>query len=71
MNRMRDDEVKEIVMEDELLRREAALRLTALGRKEDQKQDDVCRVSQAVRTISMCFRYPRIPPGRRVGFPRY
>ena len=51
MNRMRDDEVKEIVMEDELLRREAALRLTALGRKEDQKQDDVYRVSQAVRTL--------------------
>jgi len=38
-------------MEDELLRREAALRLTALGRKEDQKQDDVYRVSQAVRTL--------------------
>ena len=50
MNRMRDDEVKAIVMEDELLRREAALRLTALGRKEDQKQDDVYRVSQAVHS---------------------
>ena len=51
MNRMRDDEVKEIVIEDELLRREAALHLTALSRKEDQKQDDVYRVSQAVRTL--------------------
>jgi len=36
MTRMRDDEVKDIVQSDNLIRREAALRMTALGRKEDQ-----------------------------------
>ena len=59
MNRMRDDEVKEIVMGDELLKREAALRVTALGRKKDQKQDDVYRVSQAVRTLGRVVLFAR------------
>ena len=43
MNRMRDDEVKEIVMEDELLRREAALRLMAL---ESQRRSKARRCVQ-------------------------
>jgi len=51
MSRMRDDEVKQIVQSDTLIRREAGLRMTALGRKQDQKQDDVYRVSQAARTL--------------------
>jgi hypothetical protein len=48
---MRDDAVKEIVVADALIRREACMRMTALGRKEDQKQDDVYRVSQAARML--------------------
>ena len=51
VSRMRDDEVRDTVMADELIRREAALRMSALGRKEDQKQDDIYRVSQAARTL--------------------
>ena len=41
MKRMRDDEVKQVVMGDELICREASLRMCALGRKRDQKNDDV------------------------------
>lgn len=51
LRRMRDDEIKEIVLADELIRREAGLRMTALGRKQDQKQDDIYRVSQSARTL--------------------
>jgi hypothetical protein len=49
--RMRDDEIKEIVVADELIRREAGLRMTALGRKVDQKLDNIYRVSQSARTL--------------------
>jgi hypothetical protein len=51
MNRMRDGEVKSIVIADELIRHEAGLRMMGLGEKSDQKQDDVYRVSQAARTL--------------------
>ena len=51
MKRMRDDEVKQVVMGDELICREASLRMCALGRKRDQKNDDVYRVSQSTRTL--------------------
>jgi len=50
-NRMRDDDVKAIAISDDLIRREAALRMLAIGRKEDQKHDDIYRVSQAARTL--------------------
>lgn len=51
VNRMRDDEVKTIALADPLIRREAGLRLSALGRKIDQKQDDIYRVSQSARML--------------------
>ena len=51
MKRMRDDEVKQVIMGDELICREASLRMCALGRKRDQKNDDVYRVSQSARTL--------------------
>ncbi len=50
-NRMRDDKIKDIVLSDELICREAELRMDALGMKADQKQDDIYRVSQAGRTL--------------------
>jgi len=43
---MRDDELKQVVMGDELICREASLKMCALRRKRDQKTDDVYRVSQ-------------------------
>lgn len=51
VNRMRNDAVKDIVVADELICREACLRLNALGRKEDQKHDNIYRVSQTARTL--------------------
>jgi hypothetical protein len=50
-NRMRDDCIKEVVLGDRLIRKEACLRMMSLGRKEDRKLGDVNRVSQAVRTL--------------------
>ena len=44
---MRDDEVKQVVMGDELICREASLRMCALRRNRDQKTDDVYRMSQS------------------------
>jgi hypothetical protein len=49
--RMRDDDIKSIVIADELICHEAGLRMAGLGQKIDHKQDDVFRVSQAVRTL--------------------
>lgn len=49
--RMRDDDIKDIVVSDELIRQEASLRMIALGRKTDQKRDDVYRVSQSARLL--------------------
>ena len=51
VTRLKDDKVKEIVVADDLIKREAALRMCSLGRKEDRKQDDIYRVSQCVRTM--------------------
>jgi len=51
LQHMRDDDVKTIVMSDQLICREAALRMAALGRKADQKHDDKYRVSQAAKTL--------------------
>ena len=58
--RMRDDEIKDIVMSDELICREAGLRMAALGNKIDQKQDDVYRVSQAARTLGRVVQQARL-----------
>jgi len=57
--RMRDDDIKQVVISDELLCREAGLRMAALGSKRDQKQDDVYRVSQAVRTLGRVLQLAR------------
>jgi len=51
ISRMRDDEVKQIVVSDELICREAGLRMCGIGRKVDQKQDDIYRVSQTARIL--------------------
>lgn len=51
ISRMRDDEVKQIVVSDELICREAGLRMCGIGRKVDQKQDDIYRVSQTARML--------------------
>ena len=50
-DRMRDDDIKEICLADSLVRKEAELRLQGLGKKEDQKTDDIYRVSQAARLL--------------------
>jgi len=47
MAHMHDDEIKHVAMSDRLICREADLRMDGLGNKEDRKQDDVYRVSQA------------------------
>ena len=50
-NRMKDDKVKQIVVSDELICREAGLRMSGIGREVDQKQDDIYRVSQTARML--------------------
>ena len=57
---LRDDEITPIVVSDKLIRREAALRITALGRKEDQKQDDVYRVNNSARTLGRILSFARV-----------
>jgi len=51
LERMRDGEIKDAVMSDELICREAGLRMSGLGNKDDRKQDDVYRVSNSARTL--------------------
>ena len=48
---MHNDEIKHVAMSDRLICRDADLRMDGLGNKEDRKQDDVYRVSQAARTL--------------------
>jgi len=50
--RMRDDEMKQVVMEDTLIRRYACLRGESLGPKEYQKLNDMNRVCQGARTLA-------------------
>lgn len=52
LDRMRDDAVKDIVMQDNLIKRYALLLLESLGRKTDQKIADIHRVSSSVRLLS-------------------
>jgi len=59
-DRMRDDEVKSIVVLDKLICREADLRMAALGSKRDWKQDDIYRVSQAARTLGRIVQFARL-----------
>jgi hypothetical protein len=52
MNRMRDDNLKKVAMNDALIRRYAILLMQSLGRKEVQKHNDVHRVSQSARLLA-------------------
>ena len=38
---MRDDGIKAIAISDDIIRREAVLRMLVISRKEDQKHDDI------------------------------
>jgi hypothetical protein len=51
LGRMRDDEVKDVILQDELIKHYALLRVESLGRKADQKIADMHRVSSSVRTL--------------------
>ncbi|XP_078322178.1 uncharacterized protein LOC144621976 isoform X2 [Crassostrea virginica] len=51
LERMRNDEVKDVVMNDSIIKKYAALRVESLGRKEDQKIGDMHRISQCCRTL--------------------
>ena len=59
VDRMRDDEIKSIALGDELVVREAGLRMAGLGNKQDQKQDDIYRVSQSARTLGRILQEAR------------
>lgn len=50
--RMRDDEITQTVKKDKLIMRYATLRMASLGEEEDQKVNDVHRVSQGARTLA-------------------
>ena len=50
--RMRDDDVKEIVQGDALIRRCACIRAESLGPKDSRKISDIHRVSQSARTLA-------------------
>lgn len=52
MNRMHDDNLKQIVMTDELIRAYAVLRMQSLGSKKVQKLNDIHRVSQSTRLLA-------------------
>jgi len=59
LQHMRDDDVKTIVMSDELICREAGLRMAALGNKTHQKRDDKYRVRQVARTLGRIVQLAR------------
>jgi len=63
LQHMRNDDVKTIVMSDQLICREAVLRMAALGSKADEKHDDKYRVSQATRTLGRIVQLPRETTG--------
>lgn len=51
LDRMRNDGVKDVVMNDSLIKKYAALRVESLGSKEDQKIGDMHRISQCCRIL--------------------
>ncbi|XP_021349971.1 uncharacterized protein LOC110448181 [Mizuhopecten yessoensis] len=51
LDRMHNDEVKDVVAHDKLIRKYAALRVEDLGSESDQKINDIHRVSQCCRTL--------------------
>ena len=52
LQRMNDDKIKNVVIEDALIKRYSSLRMESLGSKDDQKLNDVHRVSQGARTLA-------------------
>lgn len=52
LSRMKNDDIKECVVKDQLIRRFAALRVESLGSDNDQKINDMHRVSQSSRTLA-------------------
>ena len=52
LQRMNDDDVKDVVTKDALIKRYSALRMESLGSKDCQKLNDVHRVSQGARTLA-------------------
>ena len=51
LSRMRCDEIKDIVATDDLSCHEVSLSFCALGKKVDQKHDDIYRVTQGWRSL--------------------
>ena len=49
---MNDGEEKNMVLTDDVLKRYVLLRVESLGAKDDQKLNDIHRVSQGVRTLA-------------------
>ena len=64
IERMRPDEITEIVSGDKLIRRYAALKVEALGDETDQKLNDIHRVSQGARTLARLVLQARIERAR-------
>ena len=59
LSRMRCDEIKDIVASDDLICHEVSLSFCALGKKVDQKHDDIYRVTQAARTLGRLLAFAR------------
>ena len=51
-DRMHDGPIKDVVEEDKLIKRFCALKLESLGDPEDQKLNDIHRVSQSARSLA-------------------
>ena len=52
LSRMNEDEVTEVVKHDDLIKRYAVLKVESLGRQQDQKINDMHKVSQSCRTLA-------------------
>ena len=59
LNRMQNDDIKAIILEDDLIKRYAALRVEGLGDADVQKINDIHRVSQGARTLGRLVREAR------------
>jgi len=52
IERMADGEIRNVVLQDEIIKRFAVLRMECLGNSDDQKQHDIYGVSQGARTLA-------------------
>lgn len=52
LSRMNHDEITEVFQQDDLIKMYAALKVESLGRDQDQKINDIHRVSQSCRTLA-------------------